>query len=126
MRIGHADRTRLEKAQDSLIKKDFPALKDVLTANRDAFVVTHAGKRPEADRAYVATWALASYLMFDRRALGSAALDEFVKTVNAGGDPTAAFEKLVGQPSEDFEKAFHGWMRRLLPNGALLETRNGK
>jgi Protein of unknown function (DUF1570) len=126
LRIGHADRTRLEKAQECLVRKDFPALLDILTANRDVFVVTHAGKRPEADRAYVATWALASYLMFDRRALGSAALDEFVKTVNAGGEPTAAFEKLVGQPSAEFEKAFHAWLRRLLPNGALLETGNGK
>jgi hypothetical protein len=122
LRIGHADRTRLEKAQDALRDKVFPPLKDLLTAGRDVFVVTHAGKRPDADRAYVATWALASYLMFDRRALGSSALDEFVKTVNAGGDPVAAFEKLVGQPLAEFEKAFHGWLRRLLANGSLLET----
>ena len=49
--------------------------------------MTHSGKRPEADRAYIATWALASYLMFDRRVLGSSALDEFVKNVSAGGEP---------------------------------------
>jgi hypothetical protein len=94
----------------------------VLTAGRDVFVVTHAGKRPEADRAYVATWALASYLMFDRRLLGTAALDEFVQAVCSGAEPVAAFEGLVGQPAGEFEKAFHGWLRRLLPNGALLEV----
>jgi hypothetical protein len=33
-----------------------------------------------------------------------------------------AFEKLVGQPSAEFEKAFHAWLRRLLPNGSLLEV----
>jgi len=122
LRIGHADRIRLEKAQDALGKKEFPPLAEILTAGPKVFVVTHAGQRPEADRAYVATWALASYLMFDRRVLGTTALDEFVKAVNAGTDPMAAFEKLVGQPPAEFEKAFHAWLRRLLPNGSLLEV----
>jgi hypothetical protein len=122
LRIGHADRTRLQKARDALRLREFPPLRDILTAGRDAFVVTHAGKRPEADRAYVATWALASYLMFDRRVLASTALDEFVKAVNRGGDALAAFEKLTGQPPAEFEKAFHGWLRRLRENGSLREV----
>jgi Protein of unknown function (DUF1570) len=122
LRLGHADRARLERAQDALAKKEFPALPDVLSAGPQVFVVAHAGQRPAADRAYVATWALASYLMFDRRVLGSAGLDELVRAVNAGDDPKAAFAQLVGQPPGEFEKAFHAWLRRLLPNGALLET----
>jgi hypothetical protein len=122
LRIGHADKSRLHKAQDALRLREFPPLKDILTAGRDAFVVTHAGKRPEADRAYVATWALASYLMFDRRVLGSSGLDAFVKSVNAGGDAMTAFEKLTGQPPAEFEKAFHDWLRRLQPNGSLLQV----
>jgi len=122
LRIGHAERTRLEKAQESLAKREFPPLTEILTAGPKVFVVTHVGQRPDADRAYVATWALASYLMFDRRVLGSAELDEFVKAVNGGSDPKAAFEKLVGQPTAELEKAFHGWLRRLLPNGSLLEA----
>jgi hypothetical protein len=126
LRIGHANRMRLEKAQECLAKKEFPALSDILTAGRDAFVVAHAGKRPDADRAYTATWALASYLMFDRQVLGTSALDDFVKSVSRGEDPIAAFEKLTGQPTTDFEKAFHGWLRRLLPNGSLLEVGAGK
>jgi hypothetical protein len=121
LRIGHADRVRLEKAKDDLAKNKFPPLKDLLTAGRNVFVVTHAGKRPEADRAYIATWALASYLMFDRKVLGSNALDEFVKTVHAGGDPMTAFEKLTGQATVAFETAFHSWLRKLQPNGKLLE-----
>src|SRR5262249_37994721 len=87
LRVGHADRNRLEKAHDLLAKKEFPAIKDILGAGRDVFVVNHAGKRPAADRMYVATWALASYLMFDRRVLGTTALDDFVKAVCAGGEP---------------------------------------
>jgi hypothetical protein len=122
LRIGHADKLRLEKAQDALRLKEFPPLKDMVTAGRDVFVVTHAGKRPDADRMYCATWALASYLMFERRVLGSTALDEFVRSINASTEPMAAFEKLCGQPPADFEKAFHAWLRRLLPNGSLLEV----
>lgn len=121
LRIGHADRVRLEKAKEDLAKKEFPPLKDVLTAGRNVFVVTHAGKRPEADRAYIATWALASYLMFDRRVLGTAALDEFVKSTAKGADPMAAFEKFTGQTTAEFEKAFQNWLRKLQSNGTLLE-----
>jgi hypothetical protein len=122
LRIGHADRTRLDRAHDALARKEFPALKDVLTAGRDVFVVDHAGKRPAADRMYVATWALASYLMFDRRVLGTAALDECVKAVRQGADPVKAVEELVGQPAGEFEAAFHDWLRRLRPDGSLVEV----
>ncbi len=59
--------------------------------------------------------------MFDREVLGSTELDEFVRSVNRGDDPVAAFQKLSGQPCAEFEKAFHDWLRRLLPNGSLLE-----
>lgn len=122
LRIGHADRVRLERAQEALARKEFPAVRDVVTAGRDVFVVNHAGKRPAADRMYVATWALASYLMFDRRVLGTAALDEFVKAVRAGADPVKSLEALVDQPVAEFEAAFHGWLRRLRPDGSLLEV----
>jgi hypothetical protein len=122
LRIGHADKARLELARDALARKELPRVADVLSAGPKVFVVAHAGQRPDADRAYVATWALASYLMFDRRVLGSAGLDEFVRAVNGKADSVAAFEKLVGQPVADFEAAFHGWLRRLLPNGSLLEV----
>lgn len=122
LRIGHAERARLERAQDLLAKKEFPQLKELLIAGPKIFVVTHAGQRPEADRAYVATWALASYLMFDRRLLGSTELDEFIKATGNGNDALLVFEKLIGQPVDEFEKAFHGWLRRLLPSGALLDV----
>jgi hypothetical protein len=122
LRIGHADRVRLEKAQNALAKKEFPPIRDVLTAKRDVFVVNHAGQRFTADRMYVATWAVASYLMFDRRVLGTTGLDDFVRACHKGEDPVRALEALVGQPLGEFEAAFHEWLKRLLPNGALLET----
>jgi len=122
LRIGHMDKARLEKAQESLEKKEFPSLKDILTAGREVFVVAHVGKRPEADRAYVATWALASYLMFDRGMLSGDSLDGFVKSVNAGGDSLAAFAKHTGQALAEFEKDYLTWLKKLQPNSSLLET----
>jgi hypothetical protein len=121
LRLGRADRARLDKAQDALAKKELPPLKDILTAGPKVFVVAHAGQRPGADRAYVATWAAAAYLMFDRRVLGSADLDEFVKAVNCGRDPIPAFEKLVSQSPTEFERGLHAWLRRLPPDGSFLE-----
>src|SRR5262245_48146295 len=122
LRLGPADRTRLEKAQDALAKKEFPPLKDILTAGPKVFVVAHAGQRPEADRAYIATWALAAYLMFDRPVLGSVEVDEFVKAVNCDRDPVTAFEKLVGQPPDEFERVWHRWVRApRRPDGSILD-----
>jgi hypothetical protein len=126
LRVGHAERERLVKAQDWLHKKEFTPLKDLLTAGPKVFVVAHGGQRPETDRIYVSAWALASYLMFDRRVLGTAALDEFVKTVHTGGNAFTAFEKLVGQPPDEFEKAFHHWLKRLRTDGSVLEILSDK
>jgi hypothetical protein len=121
LRLGHADKTRLEKAQEVLEKGEFPAVADLLTAGPTVFVIRHDAQRPAVDRAYVATWALAAYLMFDRRILGTADLDEFVKTVNAKGDVRAAFEKLTGRPVAETERAFHAWLKSRTANGSLVE-----
>lgn len=123
LRLGRPDPSRLAKAQEALAKKEFPPLSEILTAGPKAFVVAHAGQRPEADRAYVATWAVAAYLMFRHPVLGSAELDEFVKAVNCGRDPVAAFEKLVGRPAAEFGRGLHDWLRRLLPDGSVLEVK---
>jgi hypothetical protein len=122
LRVGHADRERLEKAQNWLAKKELPTLKDLLQSGPKVFVVAHGGQRPETDRVYVTAWALASYLMFDRRVLGTPAMDDFIRAIHRGDNPTTAFEKLVGQPLDESEKAFHYWLRRLRPDGSILEV----
>ncbi len=123
LRIGHADRARLEKAQEILAKSDFPPVTEILTAGPRVFVIAHDAERPAVDRAYAATWVLAAYLSFDRQLLGSAALDEFVRSTNAKADPVKSFEALVGQPIAEFEKWFHDWLTKLKPNGSLTELR---
>ncbi|HVK08722.1 MAG TPA: DUF1570 domain-containing protein [Gemmataceae bacterium] len=119
LRLGHADRLRLEKAQDALKKGELPPIADLLTAGPTVFVVRHDAERPAVDRVYVATWALAAFLMFDRRVLGTEALDEFVKAVNAKRDVRAAFETLTGRPLAETGRAFHEWLRGLNENGSM-------
>ena len=120
LRLGHADGLRLGKAQEALKAGTFPPITDLLTAGPTVFVVRHDAQRPAVDRVYVATWALAAYLMFDRRVLGTAALDEFVTAVNAKQDVRAAFEKLTGRPLAETEPAFHEWLRKLTDGGSMM------
>jgi hypothetical protein len=120
LRLGHADALRLGKAQDALKEGQFPPITDLLTAGPSVFVVRHDAQRPAVDRVYVATWALAAYLMFDRRVLGTEALDEFVKAVNGKQDVREAFAKLTGRPVAETEKALHEWLTKLKPDGSMF------
>ena len=123
LRIGHAEPDRLARAKESLKKGDFPPVRDLLRGKAGDFVVNHAADRAGSDRAYLASWAAASYLMFDRRILRSGGLDGFVKSVNDGGDAEAAFAKLVGQGVAEFDRDFRDWLARLKPDGTLTESK---
>jgi hypothetical protein len=122
LRIGHADKEFLSRAQESLRRKELLPLSDLLRSSSKDFIVMHGTDRTETDRAYITTWALASYLMFDRRVLGTEALDNFVRSMNAGTNPVESFEKLVGQEVGEFEKAFHTWLGRLRPDGTAPDS----
>ncbi|WP_020468338.1 DUF1570 domain-containing protein [Zavarzinella formosa] len=125
LRIGHADKDRLERARDLLDKKELLSIADLMTNGSKGFVVAHGGKLPDSDRAYLTAWAFASYLMFDRRVLGSPKGDLYLKAINTGGEPLSNFEKWVGQSVPDIEKGFHGWLKRLRPDGTLTEMMTG-
>ncbi len=125
LRVGHADKDRLDRARQLLEKKELLPLTDMLTNGSKGFVVAHAGSLPDSDRAYLTAWAVASYLMFDRRALGSPRADFYIKSINTGGEPLGHFEKWAGQSVPDFEKGFHSWLRRLRPDGTLMEMMTG-
>lgn len=124
LRIGHADRPRLEKAQEALTRGELPAIADLLASSSRTFVVTHDGQRPAADRAYVAAWALSAYLLFERRALASTEFDECIKSTNAGHPPAKCFERFAGCPMAELEKSFHTWLKQLTPGGPMFG--NGK
>ena len=106
LRIGHPDKQRLTRLQTDFRKGESLSLDELLRAGSDKFVVAHASDRQVSDRYYLTSWALAFYLTFDRKLVGTPALDQYVHRLKSGADPRKAFEKLVGQPLPEFEKAF--------------------
>lgn len=117
LRLGHADSDRLTAVRLALAKDSFPPVSDLLKAGPREFLVAHASERPESDRAYLASWALAFHLTFDRRLLGTPALDEYARALHRGTDPLVAFAGLVGQPLPRFEKDFQDYLKKLKPDG---------
>jgi hypothetical protein len=123
LRADHADRARLEKARDGLKGKNGAAglvpLADLLVAGKDAFLAHHPDQRAVADRAYLTSWALAHYLTFGRRVIGTDGFRKYLVAVNSGGDPRAAFAGLVGRELPAFEADWHAYLLRLRPDGTL-------
>jgi hypothetical protein len=122
LRADFPDRTRLERVKDRLKGKNgesLVSLSDLLVSGKDAFLASHTDQKAAADRAYLTSWALAYYLTFERRVIGTAEFREYLVAVNSGGDPRAAFAKLVDQPLAAFEKDWHGYLSRLLPDGTV-------
>jgi hypothetical protein len=126
LRLGHADRERLMIVKDLVRKGELIPVKDLLRAGPNQFIVVHGGDRFDSDRAYLTSWSLSFYLMFDRKLLGSQPLDEFVCRVNEKRDSLKAFDILTGQPLERFEKDFQQFLLRLQPDGSLLDNVPGK
>ncbi len=124
LRADHADRERLILAQDLLRKKDGPGLVplgELLVAGRDTFLAKHADDRAPADRAYLTSWALAHYLTFDQRLLGTERFRKYLAAINTGTDPRLAFETLVEKKLNEFEKAWHTYVMKLQVDGSLVK-----
>jgi len=123
LRVGHADPVRLKKVQDALESKKADGglvpLTDLLRTGREQFVTTVAGEKQIADRNYLTAWAVAHYLAFGRKVVGTKELDDFLVAVNTGTDPAKAFATLVGQDLPTFEKDWHEYLRKLLPDGSV-------
>ncbi|MGL6094361.1 MAG: DUF1570 domain-containing protein [Fimbriiglobus sp.] len=121
LRVGHADPGRLTRAQSLLSGKTpggLAPLAELLRAGKDAFVTAHTADRGGSDRAYLTAWAVTSYLTFDRRVVGGKPFDAYLTAVNGGGDPVAAFEKLVGTDVPAFEAGFRAYLTALRPDGS--------
>jgi len=122
LRVGHADADRLKRVQDWLAGKNAPGLvplADLLKAGRETFLTAHANQQASADRTYLTCWALAFHLMFERRLIGTAAFDDYLKSLNTGGDPAKAFAALVGQELPAYEKDWHEYLKKLGPDGTV-------
>jgi hypothetical protein len=117
LRVGHADKERLEAVQKALAKGELLPPGELLKSGPKQFQVAHADEKQVADRYYLASWALAFHLTFDRKVLGTKALDEYVRALQRGADPQEAFRDLVGVPLPQFEKQFQQYVKQLQPDG---------
>jgi hypothetical protein len=120
LRVGHVDRERLVKVKDLARRGDLVPLEDLLKAGPKQFHVTHASNQQLADRYYLTSWALAFYLLVDRKVLmDSTKLNQCVGALKRGADPGRAFRDLVGKAVPQLQKDFREYLLRLKPDGSL-------
>jgi Protein of unknown function (DUF1570) len=118
--FNRPDAARLAAVKKALEGGELPSVNSLLHSGAKDFLVGHADEGELSDRYYLAAWALAYYLTFDRRKLGSGDLDTYISSLKQPrADAAAAFAQLVGQPLPQFENAFHDYLRRLQPDGSL-------
>ena len=119
LRVGHADATRLTRVKE---KNALVPLADLLRSGPKQFLVSHAVERQSSDRNYLTSWALAFYLTFEKRLLGSAAMDRFVARLHEGIDPIAAFEEFSGASLTAFEVEFRKYVQLLQEDGTVAKV----
>ncbi len=118
LRVGHANKERLDAMRSMLARGTLPPLADLLRTGPREFLVAHAADRPTSDRAYLASWALAFHLTFERRLLGTPKLDAYTRALHRGVDPVEAFRDLVGKPLPEFEKEYLDYLKKLREDGS--------
>lgn len=123
LRVGHADKERLDAVRRALSKNTFLPLADLLRSGAKQFQVAHDGDKQISDRYYLASWALAFHLTFERKLLGTPALDAYVRELKRGTDPLEAFRELTGQPLSAFERDFLHYLNHLHPDGHIGDGR---
>jgi hypothetical protein len=119
LRIGHADKERLQAIRKALGNDDLPSLTDLLRSGSKQFQVAHDGDKQISDRYYLASWGLAFYLTFDRKLLGTPALDSYVSELKRGTDPLEAFRELTGKPLTAFDADFRHYLNHLHADGRV-------
>jgi len=121
LRVGRPDSKRLARIKAACKKNELLPLADLLKSGMKQFIVAHANENQESDRVYLNSWALAFYLTFDRHLLDTPALDQYVHDLKGGTHVQRAFEKLVGQPLEQFEPEYHRYLFALREDGTLAK-----
>jgi hypothetical protein len=121
LRVGHADPNRLMQMKTLARNHQVLPVTELLTAGSNKFLVHPAGDQQISDRYYLNAWALSFYLAFDRRLLGTPALDRYVQALKRGADPVETFQQLVGGPMLQLERDFHHYLLKLRPDGSTTK-----
>lgn len=122
LRADSPNPERLARVKDWLKGKGgnrLVPLPELLSTGRDAFLAVHSDQKAASDRAYLTSWALAYYLTFDRRVIGTPEFRRYLIAINSGGDPRQAFAALVGQEPGAFEPTWHTYLLKLNRDGKV-------
>lgn len=122
LRVGHADADRLKQAKAAVRMHELISLADLLQAGSKQFLIVHTSDQRSSDRTYLASWALAFYLTFHERLLGTSRLDDYVHAVGRGVPAVTAFERLVGKPLPQVEREFHRYLLELRTDGTVRRS----
>ncbi len=117
LRVGHADRDRLARAQRACRRSELVPLARLLQSGAGDFLAAHASDKASTDASYLTAWIVAFHLTFEQRLLGGAALDGYLRNLASGADPVEAFTTLVGRPIGDYERDLCRFLARLQPDG---------
>src|SRR5262249_41970970 len=117
LRVGHADAERLGAVRTAIKDGKLLPLTDLLKSAPRDFLVAHAKDQQASDRHYLASWALAFHLAFEKRLLGTKKLDDYVAALKREVDPVTAFGELVGKPADKFEAEHLQYLTKLKHDG---------
>lgn len=119
---GRLDADRLRAAQQLLRRKEWPGLSAVLLDDPSRFKVGHLTQTLQADRHYLAAWALTHWLLV-HRATPIAAIKRYVVVASQETDKLAPFSTLTEMPIAAAEAAWLDWLERVRPDGTLRQAR---
>ena len=117
LRIGHADTVRLALVQARLKESNANArllpLAELLKAGPGRYLAAHREQKGAVDRAYLSAWALTFTLTFEKSLVGQPGFDDYLRTLNLGGDPVTTFVEWTGSPLQRFERDWHDDLLKL-------------
>ena len=112
LRLDVVDEEKLAALRVELKRKDTISVRDVLHADRDAFLVQHRVSGTSR-RHYIVAWAVAYYLTHDRNLLASERLAEYVARDRTKENHTKRFERLIGEKLDVFQRTWRDHMMGL-------------
>jgi hypothetical protein len=113
LRIDSPSSTSLRQLKEDAAAEHPLPLEQLLTAGQNEFLTHGDASQAAAQRYYANAWGLAYYLTFEKRVLGSPALDRYVQPNHHGTTPVQRFEKLVEMPIEKFEPQWREYIESL-------------
>lgn len=119
LRVGHADRDRLARAKEIVRRGEPLSVSALLKSGAGGFLATHPSLDQSVDRNYLAAWAVAYHLTFERRLLGHESLTTYLRALASGSEPNAAFAAFVGHSVADYERDLNSYLLRLQSDGSL-------